>query len=78
MGGSSGLLAFYRSHEVPDEVEPLDFPDSVRFYEPLRAFSDLRFYTDRVAIADLTLTWPIVIDHGWASSLFLFPPVLIR
>jgi hypothetical protein len=48
------------------------------FFEPLRGYEDLGLAVDRAVIADGRLTYPIIIDHGFASSLVLLPSLLIR
>jgi hypothetical protein len=80
--GGVGLFAPLYEHEIDAEPPGYDasdiLPERVRFLEPLRGFEDYAIGVDRVAIGDLTYRHPIIIDEGFASTLWLFPSLFVR
>ncbi|HWN66811.1 MAG TPA: hypothetical protein VNM90_04175, partial [Haliangium sp.] len=50
----------------------------VRFIELLRGFEDYAIGVDRIAIGDLTYRHRIIIDEGFASTLWLLPALFFR
>ena len=48
------------------------------FAEPLRGFEDYPFYVDRIGIGSARYRLPIIIDHGWASTLWVLPALFIQ
>lgn len=48
-------------------------PPRRRFHEPLRGFETLPFTVDRIGIVDVRYRYPIIIDRGTATSLWLLP-----
>jgi hypothetical protein len=53
-------------------------PPGVRFFEALRGFEDYPLFTNRAFIADAAYRYPIIIDAGWASTLWLLPALFLR
>jgi hypothetical protein len=53
-------------------------PPGALFAEPLRGFEDYPFYADRIAIGSARYRVPIIIDHGWASTLWVLPALFIQ
>ena len=53
-------------------------PPGVLFAEPLRGFEDYPFYVDRIGIGSARYRLPIIIDHGWASTLWVLPALFIQ
>jgi hypothetical protein len=80
VGGLSAFSSlFTRSTEPePPSVDRDLTAIPVRFMEGLRGYEDLTLAVDRVAIADARLTYPVIIDSGFASSFVLLPSLLIR
>jgi len=53
-------------------------PPGVLFAEPLRGFEDYPFYVDRIGIGSARYRLPIIIDYGWASTLWVLPALFIQ
>jgi hypothetical protein len=53
-------------------------PSQVTFAEPVRGFEDLSFRVGRTGIATFTWRYPLVIDRGWATFLYLLPSLFVR
>jgi hypothetical protein len=77
VGGWSPLAALWASpteqedlEYTPDAPEDL-FPAGVAFSEPLRGFEDRGFDVEHVTIAELAWSYPLIIDRGLATMLFL-------
>jgi hypothetical protein len=81
LGGSTLLPSLWIDSDQP---EPPDFdddprlPDGVRFREPLRGYEDLSIATDIAGIAEVSWTYPIIIDRGFATTLWLLPSSFLR
>jgi hypothetical protein len=62
------------------ELNPPSTTDGFRlaFTEPLRGFEDWELPARAAAIGELAWRYPIPIDAGWASTLYLFPASLLR
>ncbi len=80
VGGETTLLYQRGGNPVgPTESEASRvLPLNLQFNEPLRGFEDLSFSTDRIAIAELTYRYPIIIDAGFSSVAYLFPSLFFR
>ena len=49
------------------------------FSESLRGFEDLPLSVTRgVAFGEATYHYPFIIDHGWASTLWILPSLFVR
>ncbi len=80
VGGSSAFSELWKKSdkEEPDEAR-LPWPSPLlEFQEPVRGFEDLAFTTDRIAIADLTYKYPLILDYGFASFAYLLPSLHFR
>ena len=79
-----GLVPFLPLYERAIDADPPDYgadrflPERIRFVELLRGFEDHAIGVDRVVIGDLTYRHPIIIDRGFASTLWLFPSLFAR
>ena len=74
-----GLSALRRSPDlpVPREVTIASLP-GITFVEPLRGYEDYPIATDRIFIAEATYRYPLIIDRGTASTLWLLPSSFLR
>ena len=81
LGGASGFISLAQNSSEPT---PADFdndailPTSVRFIEVLRGFEDFAIAADRAAVADLTYRYPLIIDRGTATTLWILPSMFVR
>ncbi|MBF5044130.1 hypothetical protein FGE12_17155 [Aggregicoccus sp. 17bor-14] len=48
------------------------------FVEPLRGYEDLTIFARNVALASASYRYRFIIDHGWASFLYLLPSFFVR
>jgi hypothetical protein len=80
VGGLGAFGQLYRrsNRPIPDERNDAFDVLPLRFLEPLRGYEDRSLALDRVAIADGRLTYPFIIDRGFASSLWLLPSFFVR
>jgi len=76
-GGITALSRRGATSPVPPEVSIDALPD-VRFTEPLRGYEDFALATDRVFIAELTYRYPLIVDRGSLSSLWILPSSFFR
>jgi hypothetical protein len=76
-GGISALVHRTPNGPVPPEVTIDSLPD-VRFLEPLRGYEDFPIATDRILIASADYRYPIIVDRGSASTLWLLPSSFLR
>ena len=75
-----GLLAAAPFHEVPGTgtLESPLLPPGVSFSEALRGFEDYPLLGRRAGIASLTYRYPIILDVGAASTLWLLPALFLH
>jgi hypothetical protein len=81
LGGAPLLgVAWDRStdREGPDPDDDPRLPDGVVFQETLRGYEDFTILTDWAAIADVSWSYPLVIDRGVATTLWLLPASFVR
>jgi hypothetical protein len=62
---------------VPPEVTIASLP-GITFIEPLRGYEDYPIAADRIFIAEATYRYPLIIDRGSASTLWLLPSSFLR
>jgi hypothetical protein len=62
---------------VPREVTIASLP-GITFIESLRGYEDYPIATDRIFIAEATYRYPLIIDRGSASTLWLLPSSFLR
>jgi hypothetical protein len=75
-----GVTALERSGavgRVPPAVTIASLPD-VRFVEPLRGYEDYPLATDRIFIAELAYRYPLIVDRGSTSTLWVLPSSFFR
>jgi hypothetical protein len=74
VGGAAAGFAYHRSDRpsTPDFSSDI-LPPGISFFEPLRGYEDFAIATDRVAIADASYRYPVIIDWGTASTLGILP-----
>ncbi|HEX3760160.1 MAG TPA: hypothetical protein VHW23_15695 [Kofleriaceae bacterium] len=75
LGGlaSGNELASASSVATAPTFDDTRFPPNLRFIEYLRGYEDYAITTDRAAVASLAWRYPLIIDRGVASTLWLFP-----
>jgi len=79
VGGAASGLIYHHSDRPPGPDFSTDIvPPGIGFFEPLRGYEDFAITTDRVAIADATYRYPLIIDWGSASTLGLLPAFFLR
>lgn len=80
LGGDSGLGAIYNGSNIAETPSYDDsrFPPNLRFIELLRGYEDYAITTDRVAIGDVTWSYPLIIDRGVANTLWALPSSFLR
>ena len=80
LGGLASLPALYQgsTNKSPPDFTGPDLPPLVRFDEVLRGYEDFPITTDRAAIANLSWRWPLIVDRGWATSLYVLPASFVR
>lgn len=76
-GGTTALARRGATSPVPPEVDIDALPD-VRFTEPLRGYEDFPIATDRIFIAELAYRYPLIVDRGSLSSLWILPSSFLR
>ncbi len=59
------------------DLQLLGAPE-IAFTEALRGYPDLATAASAFAAASASYTYPFIIDHGWASLLYLFPAFFVR
>lgn len=53
-------------------------PSGLAFSEGLRGYEDHVMHGNLLMVAGLDYHWPLVIDYGWASTLYLLPSFFVR
>jgi len=77
--GPFGLLYQRRDPELdPPGTDDMFHPEQLQFVEPLRGFEDWTLPARAAALAELSWSYPIPIDAGWATSLYYLPASLLR
>lgn len=77
LGGDSGLTELYSHGPTTPSLDFPLLPPNLQFVEALRGYEDYGIATDRVAIADLNLRYPLIIDRG-VASIWRLPATFIR
>nr|HEX4314985.1 hypothetical protein [Kofleriaceae bacterium] len=81
LGGDTGLATLFsgtNSSTVPPGFDSSRFPPNLRFIEQLRGYEDFAIPTDRTEIVDVDYRYPLIVDRGWAASLWWFPASYLR
>jgi hypothetical protein len=78
--GGYVLEPLARKSDQPEVLAiPYPFlPPGAPFVEPLRGFEDYPFAVDRIGIGSARYRLPFIIDHGWASTLWVLPALFIQ
>ncbi|HEX3697877.1 MAG TPA: hypothetical protein VH374_21060 [Polyangia bacterium] len=78
VGGYINAVLGRRSNrpEVKTDDSPA-IPPGFDFTEALRGFEDYPFAANRVVLGDATYRYPLIIDRGWSSSLWVLPAFFI-
>lgn len=79
VGGTA--RGIFEVHTGPERAQPgpnlAVFPD-ISFVEPLAGYEDTTLRCDSSVIAGLLYTFPLIIDRGWASVLWVLPSLFLR
>ena len=79
IGGTQGAFTPF---DHPDEPSTAHLTPGVvpqrRFREGLRGFETLPFVAQQIGIADVTYRYPLIVDSGTATSLWILPSFLFR
>ncbi len=80
VGGDSALgMLWSRSNKLPaPDFDGSLLPPNLRFVEPLRGFEDFAISSDRVKLGELSWRYPLIIDRGLASTLWVLPASYLR
>ncbi|HEX7843905.1 MAG TPA: hypothetical protein VF469_40800, partial [Kofleriaceae bacterium] len=81
VGGFTALTALVNgssSSAPPPTGGDAWFPPNLRFTEYLRGYEDYAITTDRVAIAQASWRYPLIIDRGTAATLGFLPASFLR
>lgn len=81
VGGSGAFALLYRGSDTPEAptvAQPDALPPQTLFVEPLRGFEDLVLEVDHVVIGEASYRYPIMIDRGTATTLWLLPASFVR
>ncbi|MBJ6762458.1 hypothetical protein JGU66_16935 [Myxococcaceae bacterium JPH2] len=79
VGGILPGQVFYKNRRSTDESPlPLDLQPGIEFGEYLRGFEDRTFRARNVAIGSAVYRYRFILDHGWASTLFVLPSFFLR
>ncbi len=75
IGGDSGYATILSGSTdgSPRTFDDSRFSPNLRFIESLRGYEDYAITTDRAALADIAWRYPIIIDRGIASTLWILP-----
>ncbi len=79
LGGVSTFASLGRFPEDDVNINTdVVLPPNLRFVEYLRGFENYEIGVDRVAIADVGYRYPLIIDRGFASTLWVLPALFLR
>jgi len=82
LGGAATLSVLWddrwSDRAAPNVRDDNGLPTGIGFVEPLRGYEDFPIYTDAAAIADASWRYPLIIDRGIATTLWLLPASFLR
>jgi hypothetical protein len=78
VGGAADVVPLLSALDSSSQHEFMGPDLLVSFYEPLRGYEDYALALERVGFADATYTYPIILDHGFATTLYLLPAFFLR
>ncbi|HEX8702364.1 MAG TPA: hypothetical protein VF815_26255 [Myxococcaceae bacterium] len=85
-GATPGLLevggfpvgnTFYRSQDPDSPTTPRQLDVGIAFAEYLRGYEDLTIRAQHALIGNARYRYRVIIDYGWASTLYLLPSLFI-
>ncbi|CAM3349761.1 hypothetical protein G4177_13540 [Corallococcus sp. ZKHCc1 1396] len=78
VGGILPGQAFYTSRDTTDDGGlPLQLQPGLAFSEYLRGYEDRTFRARNVLIANARYRYRVIVDYGWASTLWLLPSLFV-
>lgn len=79
LGGASVFAPLSFRSNKDDPAEPsFGLPSDLRQLVPLRGYEDTTFGVSSVVAGELSWTYPIIIDRGTATTLWLLPSSFVR
>jgi hypothetical protein len=79
VGGSARFTPLVTESSQPTAMAPaVGTPPNLRLLEPLRGYEDLRLTAARVVAGELSWRYPIPIDRGSVTTLWLLPASFVR
>jgi len=79
VGGFSAGQVWYSNRKSTETARlPLQLQPGIAFSEYVRGYEDITIRAKNVLIGGATYKYRLVIDHGWASTLWLLPSLFIR
>jgi hypothetical protein len=79
LGGLAAGNTLYRSEDTGGQGPgiPLQYQPGLSFTEYLRGYEDYTIEARHAVIGNAQYRYRLIIDHGWASLLYLFPSLFI-
>jgi hypothetical protein len=77
VGGIASGTAFSLSDPLERPTTPRQYDLGVAFAEYLRGYEDLSIRARHVVIGNALYRYRLIIDHGWASTLYLLPSLFV-
>ncbi|SEL20597.1 hypothetical protein SAMN05444354_104273 [Stigmatella aurantiaca] len=79
VGGLAAGNTLYRSEETGGQGPgiPLQYQPGLSFSEYLRGYEDYTIQARHAVIGNAQYRYRVIIDHGWASFLYLFPSLFV-
>jgi hypothetical protein len=77
VGGLAAGNTLYRSQDPESPTTPRQFQVGVSFAEYLRGYEDLTLRARHALIGNARYRYRVIIDYGWASTLYLLPSLFI-
>jgi hypothetical protein len=77
-GGLPSEVLVGRASPGSDGAPSLSLPSGLSFAEGLRGYEDFELHGNIALIGGADFHVPLIIDHGWASTLYVLPPLFIR
>jgi hypothetical protein len=77
VGGLASGNTLYRSQDPRGAATPRQFDVGVGFAEYLRGYEDLTLRARHALIGNARYRYRVIIDYGWASTLYLLPSLFI-
>ncbi|NTX53598.1 hypothetical protein [Myxococcus sp. CA039A] len=79
VGGFSAGQTWYSSRRSTETSRlPLQLQPGIAFSEYVRGYEDITIRARNALIGGATYRYRIIVDHGWASTLWLLPSLFVR